>query len=134
MWGPVIRGPSPFIRWGPKTQAEEGGGPGSAMQVRNDLGTQPRTTQSSACPRSHKKKGQKWYRNNLGKKSKISTPIEKDMLERITTRESCLYCHSILCTWQSHTLQLLQPPQPLWVWADGTSISLGMSILHVDEG
>ena len=25
-------------------------------------------------------------------------------------------------------------PQPLWVWVDGTSISLGMSILHVDEG
>ena len=25
-------------------------------------------------------------------------------------------------------------PQPLWVWADGTSISLGMPILHVDEG
>ena len=25
-------------------------------------------------------------------------------------------------------------PQPLWVWADRTNISLGMSILHVDEG
>ena len=25
-------------------------------------------------------------------------------------------------------------PQPLWVWADGTSISLGKSNLHVDVG
>ena len=110
MWGPIIRGPGPFISWGPKAQAEEGYGPGSAIQVRNSLGTQPRTIQSLACPRSHKKKEQKWYRNNLGKNLKISMPIEKGMLGRITTRESCPYCHSILCTWQSHTLQLLQPP------------------------
>ena len=70
MWGPIIRGPGPFIRWDPKAQAEEGDGPGSAIQVRNSLGTQPRTTQSSACSRSHNKKGQKWYRNNLGKNLK----------------------------------------------------------------
>ena len=25
-------------------------------------------------------------------------------------------------------------PQPLWVWADGTSIGLGKSNLHVDIG
>ena len=25
-------------------------------------------------------------------------------------------------------------PQPLWVWADGTSISPGKSNLHVDAG
>ena len=25
-------------------------------------------------------------------------------------------------------------PQSLWAWADGTSISLGKLILHVDEG
>ena len=25
-------------------------------------------------------------------------------------------------------------PQPLWVWTDGTSISPGKSILHVDVG
>ena len=34
---------------------------------------------------------------------------------------------AIPCNFYNH-------PQPLWVWADGTSISLGMSILHVDEG
>ena len=61
LWGPIIRGPGPFIRWGPKAQAEEGYGPGSAIQVRNSLGIQPRT----ACPRSHRKEGQKRYRTNL---------------------------------------------------------------------
>ena len=25
-------------------------------------------------------------------------------------------------------------PQPLWIWADGTSISLGKSNLHMDVG
>ena len=43
LWGPIIRGPGPFIRWGLKVQVEEGDGPGSAIQVRNSLGTQPRT-------------------------------------------------------------------------------------------
>ena len=32
------------------------------------------------------------------------------MLESVKTRENCPYCHSILYTWQSQTLQLLQPP------------------------
>ena len=48
-------------------------------------------------PKSHRKEGQKRYRTKLGKKSKIS-------------RESCPYCHSILCTWRSRILRLLQPP------------------------
>ena len=55
-------------------------------QVQNGLETQPRTTQSSACPRSYKKKGKKWYRNNLGKNLKISVPIEKGMLESVNDR------------------------------------------------
>ena len=108
--GPNSLWPWPIYSLGPKARAEKGYSPGSLKQVQNGLETQSRTTQSSACPRSHKKKGQEWYGNNLGKKSKISAPIENGMLERITTRESCLYCHSILCTWQSHTLQLFQPP------------------------
>ena len=33
VWGPIIRGSGPFIRGGPKAQAEEGDGPGSAIQV-----------------------------------------------------------------------------------------------------
>ena len=48
LWGPIIRGPGPFTCWGPKAQAEEGDGPGSTIQIRSILGTQPRTIQSSA--------------------------------------------------------------------------------------
>ena len=48
LWGPIIRGPGPFTCWGPKAQAEEGDGLGSAIQIRNSLGIQPRTIQSSA--------------------------------------------------------------------------------------
>ena len=42
LWGPIIYGPGPFIRRGPKAQAEEGYGLGSAIQVRDGLGTQDR--------------------------------------------------------------------------------------------
>ena len=50
-------GPVPFIRWGPKAQAEEGYGPDTVMQVQNNIGIQPRTIQSSANPKSPRKKG-----------------------------------------------------------------------------
>ena len=113
-WGAIV-GPNSLWPWsiyllGPKAWAEKGYSPESIIQVQNSLGTQPRTIQSSACPGSHRKEGQKRYRNSLGKNLKISVSIEKGTLESITTRESCPYCYSILCTWQSHTLQLLQPP------------------------
>ena len=70
MWGPIICGPGPFIHWGLKARAEKGYSLGSVIQVQNSFGTQPRTIQSSACSRSHRKEGQKWYRKQLGKKSK----------------------------------------------------------------
>ena len=50
-------GPAPFIRWGPKAQTEEGYGPDSVMQVQHSTGIQPRTIQSSASPKSPRKKG-----------------------------------------------------------------------------
>ena len=63
--------------------------------------------------------------------------IEKGTLDRITTKDkgkaaltAIQYSapdRAILSSFYDH-------PQPLWVWTDGTSISLGMSILHVDEG
>ena len=65
--GPNNSWANPIYSLGPKARAEKGYSPGSLKQVQNGIGTQPRTTQSSACPRSHKKKGQEWYRNNLGK-------------------------------------------------------------------
>ena len=49
-------GPAPFIRWGPKVQAEEGYGPDTVMQVQHSSGIQPRTIQSSASPKSPRKK------------------------------------------------------------------------------
>ena len=70
MWGPIVCGPGPFIYWSLKARAEKGCSPGSVIQVQNSFGTQPRTIQSLACPRSHRKEGQKWYRKQLGKKSK----------------------------------------------------------------
>ena len=63
-------GPAPLIRWGPKAQAEEGYGPDTVTQVQHSIGIQPRTIQSSASPKSLRKKGYKWYRNNLGKNLK----------------------------------------------------------------
>ena len=50
-------GPAPFIRWGPKAQAEEGYGPDAVMQVQHSIGIQSRTIQSSASPKSPRKKG-----------------------------------------------------------------------------
>ena len=68
--GPNSLRPWPIYLLGPTTRAEKGYNPGSVIQVQNSLGTQPRTIQSSACPRSHKEEGQKRYRNSLGKNLK----------------------------------------------------------------
>ena len=77
-----IFGPAPSIRWGSKAQAEEGYGSDTVIQVQNSIGIQPRTIQSLASPKSPRKKGEKWYRNNLGKMAKNqSLParlLEKD--------------------------------------------------------
>ena len=83
MWGPIVCGPGPFIHWGLKARVEKGYSPGSVIPVQNSLGTRPRTIQSLACSRSHRKEGQKRHRNNLGKKSKISASIEKGTLGSI---------------------------------------------------
>ena len=73
-------------------------------------------------PKSHRTEGQKRYRTKLEKKSKIS-------------RESCPYCHSILCTWQSRILQLLQPPPTTFEYGLMGQVSVLESLnLHVDEG
>ena len=45
--------PWPIYSLGPKARVEEGYSSDSVIQVQNSLGTQPRTIQSSACPRSH---------------------------------------------------------------------------------
>ena len=101
--------PWPISTLGLKTRAEEGYGRGWVIKVQIVL----RHSQGWFCPRHIRGLTGEKGKNGIGtawKKSKISRSIEKGTLESITTRESCPYCHSILCTWQSHTLQLLQPP------------------------
>ena len=73
----------------------------------------------------------------LGKKSKISRSIEKGTLDSITTKDkgkAALTAIQYSAPDRAILFSFYNHPQPLWVWADGTSISLGMSILHVDEG
>ena len=63
--------------------------------------------------------------------------IEKGTLDSITTKDKGKAAitateysapdKAILFSFYNHF-------QPLWVWADGTSISPGKSILHVDVG
>ena len=85
----------------------------AVAQARCDnLAIQPRTVLSSANPTSHQSEGQKGYRTKLERAPKIS-------------RESCPYCHLILCTWQNQILWFYNHPQRLWVWTDGTSINFG---------
>ena len=103
--GPNSLWPWPIYSLGPKARAEKGYSPGSVIQVQNSLGIQLRTIQSSACPKSPQKKGKKWYRNNLGKKSKISVPIEKEMLENVNDQRK-------LPLLPFNTLYLTEPYSP----------------------
>ena len=125
--GPNNLWPWPIYSLGPKARVEESYGPGSVVQVQNSLETQPRTIQSSTCLRSHWKEGQKRYRNSLEKNLKISMSVGKDTLDSLTTKDkgkaaltAIQYStpnRAILSSFYNH-------PQPLWIWADGTSISL----------
>ena len=97
---PIVYGSGPFTRGESKGPSRGGLWPKlklNNIKAQDSLGIQPRIAQSSADPKSYHKEGQKRYRTKLERKSKIS-------------RESCPYCHSILCTWQSRIFQLLQPP------------------------
>ena len=69
----------------------------------------------------------------LGKKSKISVSIEKGTLESRTLRKAALTVIQYSASDRAILSSFFNHPQPLRVWADETSISLGMSILHVDE-
>ena len=116
--------PWPISTLGLKARAEKGYGRGWVIKVQIVL----RHSRGWFCPRHIRGLTGEKGKNGIGiewKKSKISRSIEKGTLDSITTKENCPYCHSILCAWQSHTLQLLQPPPTTRIWADGTSISLG---------
>ena len=86
MWGPIVYRPGPFTRGGSKGPSQGGLWP-KLNNIKHKIALgysrgqfSPRQTQSPTG-----EKGQKRYRTKLERESKIS-------------RESCPYCHSILCT------------------------------------
>ena len=63
--------------------------------------------------------------------------IEKGTLDSITTKDKEKAVISVIqysAPDRAMLFSFYNHPQPLWVWADGTSISLRKSILHVDVG
>ena len=63
--------------------------------------------------------------------------IEKGTLDRITTKDKGKAAFTAIqysTPDRSIFFSFYNHPQPLWVWADETNISLGKSNLHVDAG
>ena len=56
------------------------------------------------------------------------------MLDSITTKDKGKAVIEYSAPDRAMLFNFYNHPQPLWVWADGTSISPGKSILHVDVG
>ena len=65
-----------------------------------------------------------------GKNLKISMSIGKDTLDSLTTKDkgkAALTAIQYSAPDKAIPFSFYNHPQPLWVWADGTSISLGKS-------
>ena len=63
--------------------------------------------------------------------------IEKGTWDSITTKDkgkAAITAIEYSAPDKTILFSLYNHPQPLWVWADGTSISPGKSILHVNVG
>ena len=63
--------------------------------------------------------------------------IEKGTLDRITTKDKGKAAITVIeysAPDRAMLFSFYNHPQPLYVWADKTSISPGKSILHVDVG
>ena len=60
--------------------------------------------------------------------------IEKGTLDSITTKDKRKAANEYSAPDRAMLFNFYNHPQPLWVWADGTSISLGKVDPHVDEG
>ena len=63
--------------------------------------------------------------------------IEKGTLDSITTKDKGKVAITVIeysVPNRAMLFSFYNHPQPLWVWADGTSISSGKSNLHVDVG
>ena len=122
---------------GPKARAEEGYSRGHIMKVQIALRHSRGWFYLRHPQSTPKKKGQERYRNSFGEKPNTSTLMEKGPLDNMATKDkgkaaitTIKYSapdKAILFSFYNH-------PQPLWVWADGTSINLGKLNLHVDVG
>ena len=139
-WGAIV-GPNnlwpwPILTLGPKARAEEWYSRGWVIEVQIVL----RHSRGWFCPRHIRRLPGRKGKNSIRtvwKKSKISMPIEEETLDSIATKDKGKVAinaiqysapdRAILFNFYNH-------PQPLWAWADGTSISLRKSILHVNEG
>ena len=63
--------------------------------------------------------------------------IEKGTLDNITTKDkgkAAIIATEYSAPDKTMLFSFYNHPQSLWVWADGTSISSGKLILHVDVG
>ena len=63
--------------------------------------------------------------------------IGKDTLDSLTTKDQGKAALTVIQYSASDRAMLFNfynHPQPLWAWAYEISVSLGKSILHVDEG
>ena len=113
MWGPIAYGPGPFTRREFKGPNRRGLWPKPnnvkhRMALRYRRGPlSPRQTQ-----KSHRREGQKRYRTKFERKSKISGKAA------LTVTQCSAPDRAAFFDFYNH-------PQRLWVWADGTSISLG---------
>ena len=60
--------------------------------------------------------------------------IEKGTLDSIMTKDKGKAAIEYSAPDRAMLFSFYNHPQPLWVWADGTSINSGKSNLHVDVG
>ena len=63
--------------------------------------------------------------------------IEEETLDSIATKDkgkAAITAIQYSAPDRAMLFNFYNHPQPLWAWVDGTSINLGKSILHVDEG
>ena len=63
--------------------------------------------------------------------------IEEETLDSMTTKDkgkAAITAIQYSAPDRAMLFNFYNHPQPLWVWVDETNISLGKSILHVDEG
>ena len=60
--------------------------------------------------------------------------IEKGSLDSMMTKDKGKAAIEYSAPDRAMLFSFYNHPQPLWVWADGTSISPGKSNLHVDVG